>query len=133
MANGISAPAASAALRQVTLVRSDVPGAALVELAKSTPWRLPVVGEDDRFLGFVSHRLLEGPQWPWHRIKITPASDLVAGASLTVLETERLGHALRWMAGRGARSLALVDALGRFRGLLSDVDALRAARQREPL
>ena len=127
LAAGMGAPAGSAALTRWTVVRADVPGMALVSLSGSTPWPLPVVDDSDRFLGFVSSAQLERPKWPWHRIAVTLAREFVAGASLLVPEVEPLGRALRMMARRGARSLALVDPSGVLRGVLTDVDALHAA------
>jgi hypothetical protein len=123
---GLDAPAAAAAMPHVLLVREDVRATHFVPLTATIPW-LPVVSRNEKFLGFVSPDLLTVPHWPWHRIVTPQAGDVLRGASLTMLETEPLGHVLRFMARRGARVLALVDPAGVLQGMLSDVDALRAA------
>jgi len=123
---GTDAPAATAALSEVTLVRADVRAPALIMLSQLGPSRVPVVDGRDRFLGFVSPRLLEGPTWPWHRLAATLAGEVVSEASLFALETVTVGDVLRLMARRGARSVALVDRSGLLQGIVLDVDALRA-------
>jgi CBS domain-containing protein len=123
----MEAAAASAALLRVTLVRGDVPGPELIELARNATRHLPIVDDADRFLGFVTPKLLDEARWPFHRVAVALAREVAAGASLLVLETEPLGRALRLMARRGARSVALVDPDGVLQGVLTDVDALWAA------
>jgi hypothetical protein len=123
---GMDAPAALSALPRVTLVRADVPGPVLASTLNESAWRLPVVDEADRFLGFLSSDILRGPQWPWRRLALATARELVADASLLILEGESLGRGLRVMARRGARALALIEPSGVLRGVLRDVDALRA-------
>lgn len=124
---GGEAPAASVARRQVTLVRGDVPGSVIAVLLREEPWPLPVVDHEDRFLGFVSPRLLAQPRWPWQGARTLPAREVVMGASLFAPESESLANVLRVMARRGARSIALVDrSSGAVQGILFDVDALRA-------
>jgi CBS domain-containing protein len=124
--SGADAPAAVAALPRVTLVRADVPGAVLVGTINESPWRLPVVDDEGRFVGFLSPDALRGPEWPWRRLALAKASELVSGGSLLVREEESLGRSLRVMARRGARALALIEPSGVLQGVLRDVDALRA-------
>jgi hypothetical protein len=126
----MDAPAGSAALPRVTLVRADVPGAALVgTLSTGFASPLPVVDSEGRFTGFLSVEVLRGPEWPWRRVAAAPAGELVAGSSLLILESESLVRGLRVMARCGARTLALVDPSGVLQGVLRDVDALRVFAQ----
>jgi CBS-domain-containing membrane protein len=87
---------------------------------------VPVVDDGGRFLGFVSSSGLASLSWPWRLINVTPARHLAFGPFLSVSESDPVGSALRIMAHRGARMLALVDSDGTMVGVLSDVDALRA-------
>ena len=123
---GMDAPAGSAALSDVTLVRADVRWPTLIILSQAAPWPLPVVDSGDRFIGFVPRGLLATPTLPWHQFATTLAGELAAEESLVALETETVGDALRLMARRGARSIALVDPSGLLRGIVCDVDALQA-------
>lgn len=113
------------ALPDVTGVRADVPGIALGALTRKGPWPVPVVDDHDHFIGFVSAQGLNIRAWPWHLVALTPARDLVFGRFLNVAVSERLPVALRLMAHRGARAVALVDGEGVLKGVMSDIDALR--------
>ena len=119
--------AGMAALTEVVGVRGDVPGLVVAALARRAPWQLPVVDDQDRFVGFVSSHTLSRP-WPWRIVSMTPARDLVFGRFLAVRVSDPLPVALRLMAHRGARAVALVDAEGVLQGVLSDIDALRALK-----
>jgi CBS domain-containing protein len=119
-----------AALTEVIGVRGDVPGGVVAALARRTLWQLPVVDDEDRFVGFVSSHTLSSRPWPWRIVSMTPARDLVFGRFLAVRISDPLPVALRLMAHRGARAVALVDAEGVLQGVLSDIDALRALRSR---
>jgi CBS domain-containing protein len=123
---GPGAPAASLASSHVALVRDDVPGGVILDLAERTAPPLVVIDERDRFLGFVSLGLRALPQWPWVRFGQGVARDFTKGRALFVLETAPVISALRLMARRGARWLALVDATGAAQGVISDVAALAA-------
>jgi hypothetical protein len=125
---GPDAPAAAAALHRVTLVRADVPSSAIRGLSDDPARPLPVL-DGERFLGFVTRRRIQVPRWPWSREATARAADLATGASLRVPETEPIGLALRLMARRGARVLALVDRAGIVQGVLFDVDGLRLLRR----
>lgn len=118
--------AASAALGRVTIVREDVPTEILLALSNGPPWLVPIVDGSDRFLGFVSATRLAKSRSSGRGASATLAGEIAVGASMLALESAPLAHALRVMARRGARSLALVDRSGVVRGVLSDVDALRA-------
>jgi hypothetical protein len=87
---------------------------------------LLVFDDADRFQGFVSSAQRTLPQWPWSGPGPVVARDLANGRALLVPETATVGSALRLMARRGARWLAVVDASGALRGALSDVAALSA-------
>lgn len=122
-------PAAGhAALTEVVGVRGDVPGLVVAALARQAPRQLPVVDDQDRFVGFVSSQALSSRHWPWRVVSMTPARDLVFGRFLAVRVSDPLPVALRLMAHRGARAVALVDAEGVLQGVLSDIDALRALK-----
>lgn len=125
-AEGQEAPAASVASSLVALVRHDVPAAAVLDLAEWTAQPIVVVGERNGFLGFVSSGLRALPQWPWMRLRREVARDFAEGRPLFVLEAAPVITALRLMARRGTRWLALVDAAGAVQGVLSDVAALAA-------
>lgn len=122
-------PAAGmAALTTVVGVRGDVPALVVAELSRHGPSQLPVVDDQDRFMGFVSSRALGSRSWPWRAVSMMPARDSVFGRFLAVRVSDPLPVALRLMAHRGARAVALVDAEGVLQGVLSDIDALRALK-----
>lgn len=124
---GADAAAASVALRDVTIVRADVPGSEIADRLREEPWPLPVVDNDDHFLGFASLGLIERPKWPWQAPETLAAREVLVGASLFAFESESLGNVLRIMARRGSRFIALVDgSSGAVQGILFDVDALQA-------
>jgi hypothetical protein len=84
-------------------------------------WVVPVVDAADRFAGFVSSHMptaLAGA--------VRAVGDSAFGPELAVSETESPLQALRLMAHRHACFVAVVDASGTPRGVLRDVDALRA-------
>jgi predicted transcriptional regulator len=55
---------------------------------------------------------------------ILSAGDIALGSSLVVREADSVGQALRVMANRRARVVAVVDDSGTPRGVLRDVDLL---------
>lgn len=120
--------AGKAAIDDVISVRGDVPGMVVASLTGRTPWQVPVVDEADRFIGFVSSQTLFSRPWPWRIVSITPARELVFGRFLAVMVSDPLPTALRLMAHRGARAVALVDREGVLKGVLSDINALRALK-----
>lgn len=121
--------AGAVALPDVIGVRADVPGMALLALTRKAPWQVPVVDDEDRFMGFVSSGGLAARAWPWRLVAMTPARDLVFGRFLSVSVSEPLPIALRLMAHRGARAVALVDEEGVLQGVMSDIDALRGLKK----
>ena len=116
----------------MTCVRGDVPGLLVLPLTRKPPWQVPVVDEGNHFIGFVSSQALAGRAWPWRLLSITPAEDLVFGRFLRVSVSDPLPTALRLMAHRGARAVALVDDAGVLQGVLSDIDALRSLKKEPP-
>jgi CBS-domain-containing membrane protein len=94
----------------------------------AAPAMVPVVDEDDRFLGFVEAPEAGAKDLPPRLARTLPAEALIFGRSLWVRDGTPVRAALRTMAARHSRVLALVDDQGRLRGLLHDVDALRAVR-----
>ena len=114
---------------RVTLVRADVPSSAIRGLSDVPAHPLPVL-DGEWFLGVATRRRLQVPRWPWAREVIARAADLAVGASLRVPETEPIGLAMRLMARRGARVLALVDPVGVVQGVLFDLDGLRLLARR---
>lgn len=123
--HGEAACAAWASAPQVALVREDVPGPAVLDWSSAaSPGTLVVVDERERFIGFVSTRSIARPRWPWSLPTSLLAGDLATGRALFVEETTPIGEAVRTMAARGARSLALIGDDGAVRGVLSDIAAL---------
>jgi CBS-domain-containing membrane protein len=127
--DGLDAPAASAAMATVTVVRADCPAAAVAGLAPTPHRPVAVVDDQDRFLGFLSS-VHDRPGWPAARLDSALAREVATGPALLLLETEPMAQALRLMATRGVRALALVDASGAVQGVLLDLDALRAIGRR---
>jgi len=125
-------PAGSAAGAQILCVHADVPCQMLVSVAPREPWSVPVVDDQARFLGFVASRQLAPP--PRIRrptvLDSIPARDLTSGTVLAIHECTTVRAALRLMAHRSTRVLALVDDEGVLRGALSDIEALGALRRR---
>jgi CBS domain-containing protein len=94
----------------------------------AAPSMVPVVDEDDRFLGFVEAPEAGATELPPRLARTLPAEALIFGRSLWIRDGTPVRAALRTMAARHSRVLALLDEQGRLRGLLHDVDALRAVR-----
>jgi CBS-domain-containing membrane protein len=95
------------------------------------PAMAPVVDEGGRFLGFVEAAEASATSAQPRLARTLPPEALIFGRSLWVRYGTPLRAALRTMAARHSRVLALVDDEGRLQGLLRDVDALRAVRAGE--
>lgn len=122
---GSNTPAALASEPYVTCARADVRAAALMSVI-APPWLVPIIDEGDRFVGFVSSSSLARSVWPSQALMSMRVRDFAFGSSLVVHETMTVREALHMMANRRTRSVALVDSDGKLRGMLSDIDALRA-------
>jgi hypothetical protein len=110
---------------RVTLVRAEVPVVALDSLV---PRELvvPVIDEAGRFQGFFAPGRVVGPPLPPRLARTLPVGARLFGTTLLVHESTPWLQAVRLMARRRGRVLAITDDSGVVRGVLSDLDALRA-------
>jgi hypothetical protein len=109
----------------VTLARAEVPVAALESLVP--PERLvPVIDEAGRFLGFFAAGHAISPALPPRLARAMPVGACLFGTTLLVHEGTPWPQAVRLMARRRGRILAITDESGVVRGVLTDLDALRA-------
>jgi hypothetical protein len=109
---------------RVVAAHESVPLKRIIEVdAASLP--VPVVDDDGRFVGFV-----RPPEpdvgLPPRLVRSLPASELIFGRSLWIRDGASVSDALRAMAAHHARALAIVDPRGRLRGIVRDIDGLRA-------
>jgi predicted transcriptional regulator len=126
-------PVGSIAPAQVTLVRAEVPVAALESLVPSE-LLVPVVDQAGRFLGFfaASHVAGAGVPLPPRLARAMPVGARSFGSSLLVHEGTPWPQAVRFMARRHGRVLAITDESGVVRSVLTDLDALRAVAKAGP-
>jgi hypothetical protein len=82
-----------------------------------------------RFIGFVSEKALRSSGLPPRFVLAMPAMLLVSGGALAVHEGRSLKYAIHAMANHGTRVIALLGAPGDLRGVLTDIEALRAITQ----
>jgi hypothetical protein len=122
--DGEAAVASIAPLR-VTLARAEVPVAALEPLVPRE-LLVPVVDAAGNFLGFYSRSHAVGLPLPPRLARAMPVGACVFGAALVVPESTPWPQALRLMAHRRGRALAMTDESGTVRGVLRDLDALHA-------
>jgi CBS domain-containing protein len=122
---GLAVSAGSASSDAIVCACADVPVKELLAALPPDPWALPVVDGAGHFLGFLSRERLRTSELPW---QVAVAADLMVDSSLTVHETMSLRAALELMVHHRARVVALVDDEGTVRGLLTDIEALRASR-----
>jgi hypothetical protein len=116
---------------RVTLVRADV-AVAVLESVVAPDLFVPVVDEAGVFLGFFAGGHTVGPPLPPRLARAVPVGACVFGAALRVHEGTPWPQALRLMARRRGRALAIADASGAVRGVLHDLDALRAMAAARP-
>jgi predicted transcriptional regulator len=117
---------------RVTLARAEVTVATLESLVPPE-LLVPVIDEEGRFRGFFATSHAAGPSLPPRLARTMPVGSRVFGTSLVVHEGTPWPQALRLMARRRGRVLAVTDDAGVVRGVLSDLDALRAmARPFQP-
>jgi CBS domain-containing protein len=90
------------------------------------PWALPVVDAHGRFGGFVSRTSPHDRGLPPRLSRMLRIGDLAVGHALAVGENCTLREAVECLGLRHARCLAIVDSDGAVRGLLTDIQALRA-------
>jgi hypothetical protein len=109
----------------VTLVRAEVPVAALESLVPRE-LAVPVIDEVGRFLGFFATGRTLGPLLPPRLERAMPVGARVFGATLLVHEGTPWPQAARLMARLRGRAVAITDESGAVRGVLRDLDALRA-------
>ncbi|HXX67882.1 MAG TPA: hypothetical protein VEK07_11900 [Polyangiaceae bacterium] len=109
-----------------TCVVADVCARAVQSILPEAPWGLPVVDVDRRFCGFVSRVSLEESGLPPRLTWTMRVGDLAVGHALAIDERCTLHEAVEMLAVRRARTLAIVDSKASVRGLLTDIEALRA-------
>jgi hypothetical protein len=110
---------------RVTLARAEVPVAALESLVPPE-LLVPVIDEAGRFLGFFAAGHAISPALPPRLARAMPVGARLFGSTLLVHEGTPWPQAVRLMARRRGRVLAITDESGVVRGVLSDLDALRA-------
>jgi CIC family chloride channel protein len=101
----------------------------------------PVVAADGRFLGIIDRSELALTQADSAMDGFVLAADLVSGAGLAVLPSDTLAQVMRRLQQQHLDELPVVDAGGRFLGMISNgqvmtcyrnrIDTLDAERQRE--
>jgi CBS domain protein len=104
----------------------ELTGEAAAPLLAQRADGLPVVDARGRFCGFVSSAAPGSGGLPSRLSSTLRVRDLAVGHALAIGEERSIGEALEAMALRHARALAVVDADGNVRGVLTDIDALRA-------
>jgi len=123
--------AGSIAPLSVTCVRANVVTASLSFWAPPEASMIPVVDTDSRFIGFVSSTQPIAVATTARLAMALPVSELVFGTKkLAVLESDSAEYALRVMAHCRASVVAVVDDSGTPRGVLRDIEALRAMARR---
>lgn len=121
----------SIAPSQVTLVRAEVPVAAMESLVP--PEQLvPVIDEAGRFQGFFAAGHAAGAPLPPRLARTMPVGTRLFGSALVVHEGTPWPQAVRLMAHRRGRVLAITDESGIVRSVWSDLDALRAMARAGP-
>lgn len=110
----------------VTCVHRDVPASEVLSRLPAQLGALPIVDAQDRFLGFLSVTRMANIDLPPRLVQSLPVGELTFGSALAVPEDEALRSAIRSMALHQARVIALLDGAGVVRGMLTDIDALRA-------
>ena len=123
---GDDLPAGAVSSAAFTCARRDVPARAVLSLLESQPWPVPIVDAQDQFLGFVSVSQVTGLDLPRRIAWSLPVGEATFGHALAVREGGALRSAIHAMALHQSRSVVLLDGTGIVRGLLTDIDALRA-------
>jgi predicted transcriptional regulator len=121
-----SVPIGIIASREFMCARVDVPVRAVESVVPPEPWALPIVDMHGRFFGFISKTLLAASDLPPRLALAVPAMQIASGSALAVHETCSLRCAIHAMAIHGTRIIAILDASGDLRGVLTDIEALRA-------
>jgi hypothetical protein len=119
-------PAGSIAPTLVRCTQADVPLRVLTSWLPPQPWVLPIVDEVDRFIGFASSTHPSRLPLPPRLIAGLPVREFAFGDTLVLSEAFRWADALRFMAHKHTRFVALLDDGGTPEGLLRDLDGLRA-------
>lgn len=109
-----------------TCIAGDLSFRSAAPLLPEEPWALPVVDTRGRFSGFVSRATAGDSGLPPRLSGVMRVGDMAIGHALAIGEDRSLREATEAMALRHGRALALVDSEGGVRGLLTDLEALRA-------
>jgi len=107
-------------------VDGELSAKAIRPLLPREPWALPVVDTAGHFRGFISRRSLGETGLPPRLSSTMRVGDLAVGHALAIDERCSLREAVEALALRHARAIAVVDSEGTVRGLLTDIEALRA-------
>lgn len=110
----------------VICAHRDVPASEVLSRLPPQWGAVPIVDTQDRFLGFLSVTRMANIDLPPRIVQSLPVGELTFGRALAIPEDEALRSAIRSMAVHRARVIALLDGAGVVRGMLTDMDALRA-------
>lgn len=109
-----------------TCLADDLRASAVQSLLPEAPWALPIIDARRRFSGFVSRASLEDSGLPPRLAGAMRVGDLAVGHALAIDERCSLHEAMEMLALRRARALAILDSNASVRGILTDIEALRA-------